>query len=90
MDIKASSNKVLIQGRIEDVRRHEDVYYYHVALPAVDAYSRPAFVSVSSTKPIGTKGDDIEVPCTIASYFKTFPTNDGGKGRDYKTRFQVV
>jgi len=85
----SAPNQVNITGRIDDVRQHEGVYYYHVALPAVDEYSRPSFVSVSSNHPIGSKGDRVEVLCDIMSYFKTFPMNDGGKGRDYKTRFQV-
>ncbi len=60
--------QVLVNGRIEAVRRYEGKVYTHVLTPAPDQYTRPQLVEVRSPKRLGEKHDEISVTCVLGGY----------------------
>lgn len=68
---------VLLQGRIQSVRKAEDRTYTVIALPAPDSYSMPGVIEVSSTARLGSAGEDVTVKCRISGMPNNFTTKDG-------------
>jgi len=60
--------EVLIKGRIDAVRRHENTRYTRILTPAPDAYSRPQVVEVRSKGALGQRGDEITVTAHLGGY----------------------
>lgn len=60
--------EVLVRGKIELTRRHENKHYTRVITPAPDAYSRPAVVEIRSNQKLGQRDDEITVDCKLGGY----------------------
>jgi len=82
--------KLNLQGKIEQIHLHEGIYYVDFVLPAIDDYSKPIPILLSTPRKIGAPGDELDVEVVISSYYRVFDKKDGTKGRDYKTRFEVI
>lgn len=78
---KIGPMQVLIKGRIDATRRHEQTRYTRILTPAPDAYSRPQTVEVRSRGALGQRGDDITVLATLGGYTrKPFRSTDKETG----------
>jgi len=60
--------QVTITGRIEAVRRWEQVRYTRIVTPAPDPYSRPQVVEVRSKNAIGQKDDEINIVAQLGGF----------------------
>ncbi len=78
---KINPMQVVIKGRIDASRRHEQTRYTRILTPAPDAYSRPQTVEVRSRGALGQKGDDVTVLATLGGYTrKPFRSTDKETG----------
>ncbi len=64
----ATPMQVLVKGRIEAARRHNEARYTRIATPAPDPYSRPQIIEVRSKAPIGQKGDEVAITGKLGGY----------------------
>lgn len=65
---KPSAFTVWILGKIAAITDSKDYVYYEIACKAVDEYSLPPVVSVSSRRNLGRIGDEIEIQCRVGGY----------------------
>ncbi|MCS4508780.1 single-stranded DNA-binding protein [Xylophilus ampelinus] len=73
--------EVVVRGKIDAVRRHEQKRYTRILTPAPDAYSRPQTVEIRSNQQLGQKGDEITVKATLGGYTrKPFKSTDRETG----------
>lgn len=77
----AAPMEVTVKGKIDAVRRHEQVRYTRILTPAPDAYSRPQVVEVRSKAQLGQRGDEITITAKLGGYTrKPFKTTDKETG----------
>lgn len=77
----AKPMEVLVKGRIEAVRRHDQSRYTRVATPSPDPYSRPQIIEVRSKSLIGQKGDEVAITGKLGGYVgKPFKFTDKETG----------
>ncbi len=77
----AAPMEVVIRGRIDATRRHEQVRYTRILTPAPDAYSRPQTIEVRSKGQLGSKGEEITVKAKLGGYTrKPFKSTDKETG----------
>lgn len=62
--------QVLVQGRVESVRRYESSSYTLVKIPAPDEYSNPSTVEIRSKQRFAEIGESIKVICVLSGYAK--------------------
>lgn len=62
----------LCKGRIEKVRKHNDMVYTQVACPAKDEYSMPNQFELRSRNYIGEQGQNFEVKVSLNGFLKPF------------------
>lgn len=56
-------------GRIQGKsRKHENVWYTVVTLPASDAFSHPAVVEVRSSERLGSDGEDVDIKVRVGGF----------------------
>jgi len=60
--------QVTITGRIEAVRRWDQLRYTRIITPAADVYSRPQVVEVRSKDALGQKGDEITIVAMLGGF----------------------
>lgn len=61
---------VLVQGRVEAVRRYQSSNYTLVKIPAPDEYSNPSTVEVRSSQRFAEVGEGVKVLCVLSGYAK--------------------
>lgn len=64
----AKPMEVLVKGRVESSRRHNDARYTRIATPSPDPYSRPQIVELRSKSVIGQRGDEVAVTGKLGGY----------------------
>lgn len=78
-------NQVMVKGRIEESRRHENTSYTRVLCPAADEYSRPQILEIRSKARIGQKGDTVQQLCFLGGFTrKPFNFTDKSTGEQTK------
>ncbi|WP_218239600.1 single-stranded DNA-binding protein [Comamonas fluminis] len=78
-------NQVMVKGRIEESRRHENTTYTRVLCPAADEYSRPQTLEIRSKARIGQKGDTVQQLCYLGGFTrKAFTATDRSTGEQTK------
>lgn len=78
-------NQVMVKGRIEETRRHENTSYTRVLCPAADEYSRPQTLEIRSKARIGQKGDTVQQMCFLGGFTrKPFMATDKSTGEQTK------
>ena len=74
-------NQMMLRGRIEDTRRHENTQYTRVLCPAADEYSNPQTMEIRSKARLGQKGETITQLCLVGGYKrKPFMATDKDTG----------
>lgn len=80
-------NQAFLAGRVNAVRKAEDVVFTEVTLPAPDQYSSPATVEIRSRKRLGQVGETVEVPVACGGYRgKPFVYTDKETGERFNRR----
>ncbi|MDA8445296.1 single-stranded DNA-binding protein [Paracidovorax valerianellae] len=78
---KIGPMQVLVKGRIDATRRHEQTRYTRIVTPAPDPYSRPQTVEVRSKAQLGSKGEEVQVLAQLGGYTrKPFRSTDKETG----------
>lgn len=78
---KIQPMQVLVKGRIDASRRHEQTRYTRIVTPAPDPYSRPQTVEVRSKAQLGQKGEEVSVLAQLGGYTrKPFRSTDKETG----------
>jgi hypothetical protein len=96
-EVKTYSVRVaqsFLKGRIDGVRRFTgaqgNVVLTLLILPAVDEYSSPAVVEVSSRQPIGKAGEEWEGYVQVGGYRNSWDRTDDKTGEIEKIRTAFV
>ncbi|MBK6279110.1 MAG: single-stranded DNA-binding protein [Gammaproteobacteria bacterium] len=63
-----SPMRVVIKGRCERVRRHENRVYTTVITPAADEYSRPSTIEVRSAQRFAEPGEMCQFSAVLGGY----------------------
>ena len=72
------AGQAIVNGRILEVYRPDaGGVFTTITLPAPDAYSSPANVSVRSDRMIGKPHEDVSVKVRIAGYRRSFKDRNG-------------
>jgi len=78
---KIQPMQVLVKGRIDALRRHEQTRYTRVITPAPDPYSRPQTVEIRSKAQLGQRGDEVAILAQLGGYTrKPFKSTDKDSG----------
>ncbi len=73
--------EVVVKGKVDASRRHNEFRYTRILTPAPDAYSRPQTVEVRSKGQLGQKGDEITVLAKLGGFTrKAFKSVDKDSG----------
>ena len=73
--------QVMVKGRIDARRRHEQTRYTRIVTPAPDPYSRPQTVEIRSKSQLGEIGDEVTVLAQLGGYTrKAFRMTDKETG----------
>ncbi|WP_293932754.1 hypothetical protein [Iodobacter sp.] len=84
---KTIVNRTLLAGRVNAVRKSEDVVFTELTLPSPDAYSQPATVEIRSRKRLGQVGETVEVSVVCGGYRgKSFSYQDKDTGERFTRR----
>ena len=65
---KARPREVLIEGKVLQVRRHEQFTYTTVICPAADVYSKPQVVEIRSKSRFSDRDEETHVTCLLGGY----------------------
>lgn len=75
------SMRVLVRGRIEGSKTFDGKRYTKIMTPAADAYSRPQIVEIRSKQQLGSKGEEVSVPCLLGGFErKSYEAKDKSSG----------
>lgn len=78
-------NQVMVKGRIEESRRHENTNYTRILCPAADEYSTPQTLEIRSKARMGQKGDLVQQLCYLGGFKrKAFMATDRNTGEQTK------
>lgn len=68
---------VRVVGRINNITDGKDYVFFEIACKAVDEYSMPPVLNVSSRRSLGRVGDNIDILCHLGGYPRK--GNQGGR-----------
>lgn len=78
---KMAVMQVVIRGRIDASRKHENTRYTRIVTPAPDPYSRPQTVEIRSKGQLGSKGEEVTVLAQLGGFTrKPFRSTDKETG----------
>ena len=78
---------VVVRGRIERSRRHEDHVLTALMIPARDEFSKPQTIEVRSRRKIGEREEIVTVECMLGGYErKQFEVRDRDTGEVTRIR----
>lgn len=73
------AGEVFLNGRIASTRKHKDVVYTVLKLPAADQFSHPSTVEVASKSRLGHPGDDWQGTCRVSGYPNDYDIKQDGE-----------
>lgn len=69
--------RLVVAGRIQSVKKHNETYRTLLKTAAPDAYSPPGTFEVRSRRRLGSEGQEIEVECDLLGYARSFESKAG-------------
>lgn len=86
---KVGIAQTYIKGRISYARvlksEHSRIFLTILKIPAVDQYSHPSTVEVSSSNKLGEVNDDWQGVCNVTGYPRTYDSKPDPETGEFKT-----
>lgn len=83
-------NQMMIIGRLDSVSKYDGKFDHILTMAAVDEFSKPSVLRLSSTEKLGSPGEVVKCLATYNGWPNNYESKNGEKVKDARGFFVAV